>query len=493
MQIQRELGPKARRAGRDTNAGLREWLRLLDAILSAIEAVVWDVRERGERVWEDARATPERTRRLAATGWCLTKIATSYRLHVTRAAFVSRARAAAALEGLHAKNARRFHDLCAAHGGAFLKVGQLLSARADLLPPAWIRELARLQDAAPCVPFEDVRATIEEDYGEALEDAFASFDPIPIAAASIGQVHRATLRDGREVAVKVRRPGVDALVAHDLDLLEAFVAGVRDSLPPADYPTIVREVRAMVTAELDYGRELATTARLHAFFGSGAHEGIRAPAPVPERSTARVLVCRFEPGRKITDVLDELAASGETARASTILGRLIEAYVAQVLEAGVFQADPHPGNFLVGEGDALVLLDFGCAKELPAPVRDAYLEIVQAALRSDRARIAELLAALGFETASGRPDTLERFADAMLSDFRDAAFSGELRFPDADGMLRQARELLGAAEHDPVVRVPEHFVMLGRVFGTLAGMFAHYRPTIDYARHVLPVFLRARP
>ncbi|MCA9610639.1 MAG: AarF/ABC1/UbiB kinase family protein [Myxococcales bacterium] len=487
MQTQRST----RAHGRDTNAGLREWLRLLDAVLAAIEAVVWDVRSLGERALDDLRGTPEKTRRLAATGWCLTRIATSYRLHVTKSAFLSRARAAASLEALHEEHARRFRELSERHGGAFLKVGQLLSARADLLPPAWIRELARLQDAAPSLPFEAVRQVIEEDFGQALEEVFARFEEAPVAAASIGQVHRATTKDGREVAVKIRRPGVEDLVAHDLDLLEAFTLGARESLPPADWTTIVGEVRRMVLAELDYGRELATMQRLHDFFAEGDFEGIRAPTPIAALSTERVLVSSFEPGVKITDALDALSEAGADDRVARILGRMIEAYVSQVLEAGVFQADPHPGNFLVTDDDELVVLDFGCAKELSAEVRDGYLALVQAALRSDRDAMVRLLGELGFATESGRPDTLERFAEAMLNDFRDAAISGELRFPDGDGMLRQARALLGAAEADPVVRVPEHFVMIGRVFGTLGGLFAAYRPRIDYGRHVLPTFTRA--
>ncbi|MCB9593127.1 MAG: AarF/ABC1/UbiB kinase family protein [Sandaracinaceae bacterium] len=487
--MHREIS-RPRRPRRDPDAGLREWLRLLDAVLGAIEAVVWDVREIGEQTWEETRGTPRKVKRLAATGWCLTAIATSYRLHVTRSAFVTRGRAARQLEALHQKNARRFYELCVGHGGAFLKVGQLLSARADLLPAAWITELSKLQDQVPGVPFEAVRATLEEDLGVELAEVFSSFDEAPIAAASIGQVHRATTTGGLEVAVKIRRPDIDELVVHDLDLLEAFIGGVRDQLPPSDWDTIVAEVRAMVMAELDYPRERATMERLEAFFAEGGFEGIRVPAPVPELCTERVLVASFEPGVKITDALDALHAAGETKRVSTILGRLLEAYVAQVIEAGVFQADPHPGNFLVTEADELVVLDFGCAKELPASVRRTYLGLVQAALLSDRAGVIEHLDALGFATRSGSHETLERFADAMLRDFRDAVASGAMRFGDGDAMIAQARGLMSASEHDPVVRVPDHFVMIGRVFGTLGGLFAHYQPTIDYARHVLPSFTR---
>ena len=488
METQREVASSSRRQ-RDTNAGLRQWLRLLDGILGAIEEVVWEARDVTSRTWSETRALPEKVGRLAATGWCLTKIASSYRLHVTRSAFVSRKRAAQMLADLHEKNATRFHDLSAAHGGAFLKVGQLLSARADLLPEAWVRELSKLQDKAPTFAFSEVRRTIEEDHGRTLEEVFASFDEEPIAAASIGQVHRATDHRGRELAVKVRRPRIETLIAHDLDLLEAFVEGARASLPPTDWDTVIPEVRAMVEAEIDYGRELETMRRLGSFFEG--IEAVRAPQPIVELSTERVLVATFEPGRRITDVLDELHAAGESERVAMILGRMLEAYVAQVLEAGIFQADPHPGNFLVTESDELVVLDFGCAKELPAPVRDLYLQLVQAALASDRGRLAALLDELGFETESKGHETLEVFAEVMLRDFREGAASGQFSFPSQEVVVAQMRAMLDAAEDDPVVRVPEHFVMLGRVFGTLGGLFLHYRPAIDYGRHVMPAFMRA--
>ncbi len=489
MQTQTTDRASTTRSGRDTNRGLRAWLVAIDGILSAIEEVVWQARAVGERTWLRTRGVPTRVKRLAATGWCLTKIASSYRLHLTRSAFVTRARAELQRQALHEKNARRFYELSREHGGAFLKVGQLLSTRADLLPTAWVRELSQLQDQAPTISFEAVRKTIEEDAGCELDAIFGSFEETPIAAASIGQVHRAVTLDGQIVAVKVRRPGIEALVASDLDVLEAFVEGVRSSLPPADWATIVPEIRTMVELELDYERELRTMDRLRVHFER--LDGVRAPTPVEALSSARVIVSSFEPGRRVTDVLDELRAGEENQRVGTILGRMLEAYVSQVLEAGMFQADPHPGNFLVTEDDELVVLDFGCAKELTPAVRERYVALVQASLLSDSARAAELLDGLGFETESGRPETLELFAESMLSEFREGAASGELRFPDGDAVLTQARQMLRASERDPVVRIPDHFVMLGRVFGTLGGLFAHYRPVIDYGHHVLPAFSRA--
>ena len=153
------------------------------------------------------------------------------------------------------RNAARFRDLCREQGGAFLKVGQLLSARADLLPAPWVDKLSCLQDAAPPVATEEIVARLEEELGAPLSELFARFEETPLAAASIGQVHLAELLDGREVAVKVQRPGVDALVALDMDLLELFLHGLTSMLPPSDYATIVAEVRALVLDELDYAKE----------------------------------------------------------------------------------------------------------------------------------------------------------------------------------------------------------------------------------------------
>ncbi len=477
-------------------SGLRLWMRVLDAGLAAVEQTAWELRGRAERLVRGAeglggegRETARRLQRATRTGWVLAKIATGYRLHLTRAAFTSRRSAAAALERRHAKSAVRFRELSEEHGGAFLKVGQMLSARPDILPTTWIAELSVLQDAAPRFDFEQARETIEADLGRPLEDLFASFEQEPVAAASIGQVHRAVTRDGAAVAVKVRRPEIEQLVEADLDLLERFVLSMRSSLPPADWETIAAEVRAAVRDELDYERERETMAALHAFFEDDPH--VVVPRPIDALSSRRVLTASFVEGRKITRALDELIERGERDRADELLGRLLGAYVRQVLEAGRFQADPHPGNLLATDDGRVVLLDFGCAQRLPEASRRAFLTILEASLVNDRERMSAALFELGFRTRSGDPATLHAFADVMLEAFRGAASGGGVEWPTREQALAQLTELMRAAEDDPVVRLPAEFVMLGRVFGTLGGLFHGYRPRLDLATHLLPSVMRA--
>ena len=254
----------------------------------------------------------------------------------------------------------------------------------------------------------------------------------------------------------------------DLDLLELFLESLQSLLPPADLPTIVGEVRAMLRQELDYRVEAQMLERVAGFFAD--RDDVIVPRSVPELCGRDVLVSHFSEGRKITLVLDELrerrdAGDGEAgARLDAILARLLECSVRQILVAGVFQADPHPGNFLVTADDRLVLLDFGCTRSLESAVRERYLALVGAFLSGDGERLATLLAELGFATASGAPATLHAFAELLLGEFRAAMHNPAAARLDAPTMLANAKLALARMQDDPVIRIPAEFVMIGRVF-----------------------------
>jgi ubiquinone biosynthesis protein len=504
-------------SARGSAPGLRELVGAVDGLFGALEDAAWELRglaERAHATWStleadwralvhDARALgrevarwPDQSTRAAGTAWLLAQLVSSYRLHAVWAAFLGEEEAREALDALHLRSARRVYQASVRRGGGLLKVGQLLSARPDLLPDAWVAELSRLQDMVPAVPFAAIRATVEEDLGASLESLFEGFEPEPVGSASIAQVHRAWTREGREVAVKVRRPGIERLLALDLDLLEAFLPSVRSLLPEADWETVCAEIRTGLCGEVDFAREAATADRLADFFSD--HPAIRVPRPIPSLCAERVLTTDFFHGIRITDVLagwSQAARAGDASaeeRVARTLGLALEAYLRQVLEAGLFQADPHPGNLLVTDRGELVLLDFGCARALTPAARGRYLALVQAFLAGDGPRVSSLLHELGFATRSGRPATLLAFADALLGAFRRlAAAGGEGAWLGPDELAAQARALLRTAEEDPVVRIPEEFVLLARVFGTLGGLFQHHRPRLDFARHVAPVLASA--
>jgi ubiquinone biosynthesis protein len=209
-----------------------------------------------------------------------------------------------------------------------------------------------------------------------------------------------------------------------------------------------------------------------------------------------VLVTEFIDGEKITSVLDQLAeardAGDESAHVelSRLLNKLIEAYARQMLELGRFQADPHPGNLLVEPNNTLVILDFGCTKIIEANVRRAYAHLLQAFFVQDTKGVSQILGELGFRTQSGQPDTLLWFAELMLDKLRAEGSVLEQGVSSAE-MVDEWIRLLKAVEKDPVVHIPDHFVMIGRVFATLGGLVMHYRPTLNLQRTLLPSLMAA--
>lgn len=482
-------------------AGLVAWLRVLDASLALIEASVWKLRDVTEETLlyarEDfgrfldelgllrERADFERARfaRLGSAGLALGKIAASYRLHLTKAAFLSRTRAEKALEKLHAENARRFRQLAESEGGGFLKIGQLLSTRRDLLPEVFIRELEPLQDQAPKLGFEAIKAAVESELGESLDELFAEFESEPRAAASIGQVHRARLHDGRHAAVKVRRPHIRETLILDLELLGAFLEALRSSLPPTDLETIECEIRRALLEEVDFALERERTERFAAALPQT--RGARGPAVIHERSSEGVLTTEWIEGVKFTEAL-EAAGDSEKIR---LFELLIESIARQILVDGAFHADPHPGNLFVNEEGELVFIDFGCIGEISPESRREYLRLMQAFLASDRESLGRSLSRLGFETASGNPGTLLFFADSLLGMLRDPERLQNIG--SAEDLTRELEALLNAATDDPVVKLPADFILIARVFGTLSGFFMHHKPAFEPARCLLPAISEA--
>lgn len=268
-------------------------------------------------------------------------------------------------------------------GATFVKLGQVLSTRADLLPPAYAAELATLQDAATPVPVDAVRAVIEDELGESTRQAFSAFDDVPLASASIGQAHAARI-DGLEVVVKVRRPGVVESVTEDLEILRELAQMADRAWPPAheyDVVGLVEEFSDTFRAELDYLREARDAERFATRFA--ADDRIHVPAVVWERTTSRVLTLERIRGIKISDVA-ALDAAGIDRRELAL--RSADLLCTMIFEDGYFHADPHPGNFFVEDDGTIGLIDFGMVGVIDERLRAQLAQALVAVTAKDADR-----------------------------------------------------------------------------------------------------------
>jgi ubiquinone biosynthesis protein len=303
-------------------------------------------------------------------------------------------------------------------GATFIKLGQIASTRADLLPPEYLAELARLQDQAPPVPVEAVRAVVAAELGRPVEAVFARFEDAPLAAASIGQVHAATMPDGTEVAVKVRRPGVVEEVELDLAILEhlATAAGRHWEVAERyDVVGLVQEFAETLRAELDYRREGRNAERIAANFSGDAR--LHVPRVHWEQTAGGVLTLERLRGIKIDD-LAALDAAGIDRPALAV--RAAGVVLKMVFEDGCFHADPHPGNLFVEPDGRIGLLDFGMVGTLDEATRDQLAAVLLAVAGGDGARLADALLDLG--VIRGRIDRpqLERDLQRLLARYSGA-------------------------------------------------------------------------
>jgi len=289
-------------------------------------------------------------------------------------------------------------------GPTYIKLGQLLSTRTDVLPPDYVEALARLQDDVAPMPLADVERVFHAEIGMELADAFEWFDDQPVASASLSQVHRARLRNGHEVVVKVQRPGVDEQVGDEVDAL-AELAEMLDQHTDIGrrigFGELVEQFERTIGAELDYRREAGNLVRLAEIVEP--YDRLIVPAPVTELSSRRVLTMDYIAGRKVTTI----TAVGRTDLDGSCLARqLFQAYLDQILVEGFFHADPHPGNVLLTDDGRLALLDLGMVAHVPERFQDALVQLLVAVSGGRGEQAARVAIGLGRE----------------LPDFDEAAF-----------------------------------------------------------------------
>jgi len=261
-------------------------------------------------------------------------------------------------------------------GPTFIKLGQLLSTRADFLPPAYIHALTRLQDKIDPFPFEQVEAIVCGELGVRISRAFSEFSAKPLATASLGQVHRATMLDGRGVVVKVQRPGIREIIAEDMEVLEE-IAVLLDKHTPwgkrYEFGKMLEELRRSLWRELDYRQEARNLSTL----GANLLEfpGIVVPTPIEDFTTSRVLTMEYIRGKKITE-LSPLARLD--FKGADLAEELFHAYLKQILVDGFFHADPHPGNVLLTDDHRIALLDLGMVGHITPQLQENLLQLLLA-------------------------------------------------------------------------------------------------------------------
>src|SRR5436190_10736772 len=278
-------------------------------------------------------------------------------------------------------------------GPTYVKLGQLLSTRADLLPAPYLEALSRLQDKVTPFPYEEVEAIVTSELGVRVSKAFASFDANPLASASLGQVHRAELRDGRPVVVKVQRPNVRMQIIDDMDAIES-IAEFADAHTEAGrrfgFVDMVAEFRRSLMSELDYRQEAANLETLRANLADRPQ--IVVPKPIADYTTGVVLTMEFVPGRSVGS-LGKLAAMEFDG--PELADELFGAYLDQILIDGFFHADPHPGNVLVTDDGRLGLLDLGMVARVAPQMQDHLIKLLLAISQGNGQDAAAVAVVLG--------------------------------------------------------------------------------------------------
>ena len=316
------------------------------------------------------------------------------------------------------ETAERFAADLERMGPTFIKLGQLLSTRFDLLPPAYTTALTRLQDTVEPIPFAQVREVVERELGATIGERFSDFSADPLASASIGQVHAATLRNGHEVVVKVQRPGVRETVREDMEVL-ARLATVADHRTEAGrrfgFEQLLNQFRRSLAGELDYRREaknLVTFGRL-----TQEYEHLLVPQPVMEYTTSTLLTMDRIEGRKIPDI-GRFGLTDIDAR--PIVEELFRAYLRMILDEGVLHADPHPGNLLLTDDGRLALLDLGMTASVSPRLQDEVVKLLLSISDGDGEETAAILASMGhpvegYDAAAFRDDVSHLVSEAVAS------------------------------------------------------------------------------
>jgi predicted unusual protein kinase regulating ubiquinone biosynthesis (AarF/ABC1/UbiB family) len=368
-------------------------------------------------------------------------------------------------------------------GPTFIKIGQALGTRGDLLPLSYIKQLAILQDRVPAFPSAEAYERIETSLGRSVLEAYAEIDAEPIAAASLGQVYRARLHDGREVAVKVQRPNLKEIISFDIAILYRLVKLTNRFFPRAnenaDWEGMLREFYLTIFEEMDYAREGRNADRFRYNFRDW--RAVRVPAIHWSHSTSQVLTMDFIRGTKVVD-LEGLRARGISPVKVNRL--LVRAYLKQLLEDGFFHADPHPGNLLVMDSGHLAFFDFGMVGRITPRLQSQMIDAFFHVVSRDVHGLGQDIINLNFLKPGVDPETIRPIVEGLFKHYLNLKL-GEVNFKELTYDLAEVM-------YDYPFRLPANFTYVMRALMTLEGIgivtdpeFSFFETAKPYAKEFM--------
>ena len=361
-------------------------------------------------------------------------------------------------------------------GPTFMKIGQFASTRPDIIPKPILRELEQLQDRAPLIRFDDVRRTVEQELGTPINRLFREFNPSPLAAASIGQVHYAVLHTGEPVVVKVQRPNISTVIQTDLEIMKDIITLIEQRLPKTkDYALqgMLREFSGWLEKELDYTNEGKNAEKIAKEFEDDPQVVI--PRIFWEFTTRHVLTMSYVDGVKLND-REKLVALHYDEK--LIAARLSKALLQQILRDGFFHGDPHPGNIFVLSGGRIAFVDFGIVGNLTPVIKLRFTNFLSSLTRRNTKSMVKALLQLGVVPQNVDLDRLEQDLDRMRRKHLDV--------PIAQTSLSELVNDLLAMAFQHRIEIPSDFILLGKSLLTLEGIIHELDPTMSVAKLAKP-------
>jgi predicted unusual protein kinase regulating ubiquinone biosynthesis (AarF/ABC1/UbiB family) len=434
------------------------------------------------------RITKGRTKRALQVGSLTTSVGSSYVWHALKRPFQSAKTKDQELFDLHLKNAMRIVESSRELRGAFMKLVQMLSMRDDIFPTEALNILSVVQSSVPPMEYGLIREQIKSELGKYPEQLFKNFEHDAFAAASLGQVHKATLKNGKPVVVKVQYPGVDETVEQDLKnlkaLLQVFTTMTRDVLRQKfDAREIYQEMEERLREELDYVNEANNLALFQRLFADD--DEVIVPRAYPDFSSRRVLAMQHVEGYKLQDMF---SGGIDQSLKDWITVKYFQMVWRQILEFGVLHTDPHPGNYLVTYHPKIAMLDFGSVRIFPEEIRKGYLRLAKAILDRDEHTMAECFVTLGYLNPGEDPAPLVKIMYLIFEPVRE----DRVYDPHEFDSVSKTVEITNIGIENRIFNAPGHRLFLVRALWGLDSYIHQFRTITNWHRVFLECVERVK-